>query len=355
MTVPYSIRQMGLIAALAGLGLSGCCTSGPCLDKMSSPDYQRVKARRAPLGKVINDSVSGPKRDLTDWKYVLLSKPGKLTVELHWDNGAAKLMLHVYDMMGVGIQRGRAWGIGGLRAVVAVEEPGRYFIRVRAAGKDDGSAYSLRLRYKPDREGGGGVCHDCQPGDRKCLGEQSYVVCEKVSKTCNAWAKPIPCPDDVTCEDGQCGSCEDACKPGSRRCDSRRSYKVCQAGESGCPVWGPTIRCGKDRRCYRGRCRKRGQRSTTRPPDPEPAKQKHVTCTIISIYKYRGRMTLHLSCGENAKRIKPGLMGYVLEGATGKKLPGGDIKVIRVTGRFAIARTELEELGKNRTVRVFPR
>jgi hypothetical protein len=62
-------------------------------------------------------------------------------------------------------------------------------------------------------------------------------------------------------------------------------------------------------------------------------------------------MTLHLEIG-NHPEVKPGMPGVVLSGSSKKPLPGGEIKVTRVTGRFAIATTSLEKLGKNRWVAI---
>jgi hypothetical protein len=48
-------------------------------------------------------------------------------------------------------------------------------------------------------------------------------------------------------------------------------------------------------------------------------------------------------------------MGKVLEWNTGKPLPGGEIKLTKVVGRYAIATTTLIKLGKNRWVQIYPR
>ncbi len=95
---------------------------------------------------------------------------------------------------------------------------------------------------------------------------------------------------------------------------------------------------------------KRDNEATT--PAETSTRQKVSRCKIISIYKYRGRMTLHLECGEFAKNIRPGMIGSVLNGNTGGKLPGGEIKVTKVSGHYAIATTTLEKLGKNRWVKI---
>jgi hypothetical protein len=84
---------------------------------------------------------------------------------------------------------------------------------------------------------------------------------------------------------------------------------------------------------------------------PPPTLAASTKCKIFSIYKYRGVWTLHLEIGDNA-RIKPGQIGTVLEGDSNKPLPGGEIKITKVTGRYAIATTSLQQLGKNKWVKI---
>ena len=85
--------------------------------------------------------------------------------------------------------------------------------------------------------------------------------------------------------------------------------------------------------------KKNGQRKT----------QGGAKARIISIYRYRGRMTLHLEIGDNP-RVKPGQIGVVLSGSSKTPLAGGEVKVVKVSGRYAIATTSLQKLGKNRWV-----
>jgi hypothetical protein len=335
--------------------LHGCCTSDQCLDKMSGPDRDRMGAPRINPDLVYNDSVSSDRRDRTDWKYVMLTRPGKLTALLHWDNGKAKLELDVFDVMGIRVQEGRVWGLGGLRAVVAVEEPGPYYIRVRAATKDDESQYALRLVFNAET-GGKQVCHNCKEGDRKCLGTTSYIICEKLGPGCTAWTKNFACPAEVACKNGMCDACSSPCTEGLQRCATANTYQICikEAGAQ-CPAWGPARSCGAKQRCHGDRCVKRGHivkkdDPVVRPP-VEPPKSAVTKGRIISLYRYRGVPTLHIEIGENPA-IRPGQTGSVLDGETNKPLPGGEIKITKVSGRFAIATTSLQQVGKNRWVRI---
>lgn len=337
-----ALTSTGLVV----LGISGCCTTTTCLEKRSTPDRARVAATAVKVGVVHNDTVSSPQRDRTDWKYVDLPVAGKLSVQLHWDNGKAKLTLSVYDKLGLPIQDGRPWGAGGLRALIVVEEPGRHYIRVRAHHKRDESHYALRLTFEP--EGGNCPCHDCSVGEQRCLGRDAYIVCDKVNDECSAWARVFSCGPGSPCRNGRCAGCGRECEEGSKRCSSASGYQVCARARSGCLSWSAAKRCTGNKRCRGGDCvRRRGTRTIT----PQPQPKRGLKARIISIYTYRGRMTLHIEIGDS-KDIKPGMTGYVLDGSTGKKLSGGDIKISRVSGRYAIATTSLEKLGKNRWVRI---
>jgi hypothetical protein len=52
--------------------------------------------------------------------------------------------------------------------------------------------------------------------------------------------------------------------------------------------------------------------------------------------------------------VKPGQLGNVLEGESNKALPDGEVKITKVSGRYAIATTSLQQLGKNRWIRLQP-
>jgi hypothetical protein len=328
-----------------------CCTSAKCLDSNSGLDRVRVKAGRLKLGVVHNDEISSPKRDRTDWKVVKVPEPGKLRVELHWDNGKARLDLGIYDVLGASIQEGRVWGSGGLRALIAVEEAGRYYIRVRGRGKRDESHYSLRLVFKPDVRPL--PCDHCTVGQRRCHDAASYEICASVRDGCTAWQKAVPCAGGQSCNGGECGSqqvvvppddgkgeCKDRCREGERRC-RRGGVQVCERSSRGCLTWKSSEQCGNGKRCRDGAC------EAKRPPGPATVKVK-----IMSMYIKNGRMTLHLEVGDKAEDLEPGQIGVVLEGSTDKALPDGKVKILKVIGRFAIASTKLKDLGDNRWVKI---
>ena len=365
------LRWGALTLPVLVVALNGCCRTDECCNKHSGIDGERPGAPRIRGGMIYNDEVSWDKRDCMDWRHIMLAQQGTLTVLLHWDNGKAKLNLDVFDAMGIKIQEGRVWGSGGLRAVVAIEEPGPYYIRVRTVGTDDESHYSLRVLFKPG--GPPPVCHNCTVGERKCLGAASYVTCERVAPGCTAWTKEIPCPNQAGCKNGVCDPCASPCTPQSQRCVSAKAFAVCaqKAGDP-CPSWGPAVPCPAGFRCREDQCRKAGPaaprctqdsdcpanricragRCVERAATPAPAKSPR--CKIISLYRYRGVWTLHLECPDEGT-AKPGQVGTVLDGDTNKPLPGGQIKVLRVAGRYAIANTSLSQLGKNRWVLLEPR
>ncbi len=328
--------------------LSGCCTSSQCLDKLSTADRDRVTAVGIKLGQVVNDHVSSPKQDRTDWKFVQLSSPGKLTVQLHWDDGHSALELGIFDIMGIKIQDGRAWGGGGKRAVVAVEQAGRYYIRIRAAGEDDDSQYALRVFFKADKTEPGPNCHHCTPSEKRCLGDDAVIECQVISSGCPSWTKVTPCSSNGTCKAGVCSNCPNACTIGERKCHGR-GFSVCIKGPDNCGVWSKIRWCTRDKRCSNGECIKASAQTPqviSPPTPPPPAKAKTAKARILTIYTLRGEPTLHLDIKNNPE-VRVGQEGTVLIGDSDKPLPGGKIKIIKVLRGYAIASTTLKSIGKN--------
>ncbi len=332
---------------------SACCSGAHCPERASGGDWPRTKAKwLKKFGKVRNDKVSYPKLDRTDWRYVVLSGPGKMTVELHWDNGKAKLDLSVWDEMGIKIHDGFVWGKLGLKSVVAIEHPGRYYVRVRAAGDDDESTYALRIFFKPE-----GVAPECDPcktvGEKKCLGDEGFQVCEKKNAKCIGWSKTFNCPDGQSCKEGTCAADEAkpppppprGCRNGARRCKGRNTYSVCKR-KGGKGKWGKPIVCPGSQVCSRGKCK---DKAAPAPPPPKGC----VKGKIISMYIYQGKPTLHIELPAG-HTIKPGSQGNVLQGATKKKLANGSFKVRKVSGNYCVATTTLNRLGQNRKVCINP-
>jgi len=339
-------------------------------DRLSGKDLQPKTSpliKPAQFGKVLSGSVSSPGKDRTDYRYVNLSGKGTLTVLLHWANGRAKLQLSVFDPMGRKILEGLGWG-SGLKAVVAVEEPGRYPVRVRATGPKDASDYTLKVEFKTGGAAFAGkancVCHTCKEGERKCLGNDHTITCTSVGKDCNAWVKIDACVKGVACTDGSCGSCH-KCKEPSRRCRGRSRYQECEM-KNGCLGWGRAQRCRGGRVCHGGKCVTKPPRrycgdgkcngketSSTCPRDCKRA-LKCVKGKIETMYMRRERMTMYIVIGEGTP-VKSGHKGYVLVGPTNQRLPGGEIHVTRVSGRYAVATTTLRRLGRNRFVCITPR
>jgi hypothetical protein len=351
------MRFIGTFFCVVSL-LQGCCRTDKCLNARTGPDGLRTRAKPLRLGVVVNDTVSSPQRDRTDWKFVLLPRAGRLEVTLHWDNGRANLGLGVFNTMGVKIQSGRVWGTGGLRALVAIEEPGRYYVRIRAQQTDDESPYSIRAVFRAEKLGKGAeICHKCKEGERKCLGHDSYTVCAKMKWGCNAWADVFRCPTG-SCKEGLCvGACADECAEGETRC-SGGGVQKCVKTEAGCRVWGSVQKCGGGRRCTRGRCARGRVTRPPRPTPPTPKPQPMVTSVkgkIISLYVYRGRPTLHIELVTPNAVVKPGMQGSVQKGNSGRPLPNGQIQVVKVTGHYCIATTQLQKLGQNRWVVIYAR
>ncbi len=352
----------------------GCGGSFPKgAERLSSKDQAPRGARLigpAKLGQELEGAVSSPLKDRTDHWYVNLLKDSTLTVLLQWSNTGARLQLSVLDPAGREMLHGLAMGSGGLRAVAAASVAGRYSIRVRAIREQDESSYTLKVRVKtcgarPGRAGC--VCHDCKVGQRSCLGKKRTISCVQVKPGCRAWAAIKPCASGVACVDGACGSCH-RCRSGARRCKGSKRSRVCVMGKDGCLDWGPAKLCtGRRNHCYRGkcvikpprprcgddRCDKPRETSANCPRDCKKVR-RCVKGRIQTMYTYNGRMTMHILIGEGTP-VRVGHKGYVLEGSSNARLPGGDLRITRVLGVRAVAVTGLERLGLNRFVCIIPR
>ena len=336
--------------------LGGCCSGPKCWETQTGADWPRTRAKPIrKFGRVINSSVSSPKKDRTDWRYVIINRRGTLKVMLHWDKGKKNLQLTIFDGMGVKLMDGRIWGTGGRKAVVAVEQPGRYYVRVRAKGEDDASAYSLRVSFEGQKVA---VCHGCTEGEKRCAGEGHYIVCEKKSPGCTIWPKVYTCAEgdcsDLTCGQGATvappPNKSRKCRVGARRCIGKARFVTCMVKRGGKRSWGMPSSCTGGKYCNRGACKK----AAAPAPMPTPKPKGCVYGKIISMYRYRGRMNLHIKIGSGTG-VRPGHTGHVLDGTTNSPLPSGTIRVTRIAGDFCIATTQMERLGKNRKVCIKPK
>lgn len=342
-----------LLVALAVVLISGCCSGAHCPERASGGDWPRTKAKWAKkYGKVINGQVSYPKLDRSDWRYVVVPGPGKLTVEMHWDDGTSRLEMSVWDAMGIRLVQCQDWRMPGARCAVAVENPGRYYVLVRAKGKDDASTYALRIFFKP--EGTALECDPCEAiGEKKCLGDEGFQVCAKQSDKCTGWSKTISCGGGKECREGSCvPSKVDApppprtgCRKGARRCSGRNTYLACVV-RKGKGRWGAPIVCPGSQVCSSGKCR------SAAAPKPPP-KKGCVAGKIISLYLDKGKPILHIELPAG-HGIKAGDTGYVKQGSTKSRLTDGGFKVKRVSGNYCVAATSLKVVGQNRKVCITP-
>ncbi len=333
--------------------LGGCCSGPKCWETQTGGDWPRTRAKPVKrYNRVINNSVSSPKKDRTDWRYVTVGGRGTLKVRLQWDKGRHKLQLTIFDSMGVKLMDGHAVGSGGRKATVAVEHPGRYYIRVRAKGEDDESPYALRVSFSGQKVA---VCHGCTAGDKRCVGKEHYIMCERKGPGCTIWPKVYSC-EEGGCSSLSCGTTKPAptppprrgCRVGAKRCIGKSRFMTCKVKRGGKRGWGKPSSCTGGKVCSRGVCRKKTA------PAPTPKPKGCVFGKIISMYRYRGRMNLHIRIGSGTG-VRPGHTGNVLDGSTNTPLPGGEIRVTRIAGDYCIATTKMERLGKNRRVCIKPR
>ena len=342
----------GALLTLVVVLITGCCSGAHCPERASGGDWPRTKAKWAKkYGKVINGQVSYPKLDRSDWRYVMVPGPGKLTVEMHWDNGISRLEMSVWDAMGIRLVQCQDWRMPGARCAVAVENPGRYYILVRAKGKDDASTYALRIFFKP--EGTALECDPCEAiGEKKCLGDEGFQVCAKQSEKCVGWSKTISCGDGKECKEGSCVETKvirptpSGCSKGARRCSGRGKYQVC-SHRGGSGRWGASVVCPGSQVCAKGHCKTKAVKAVA--PRPKGC----VSGKIISLYLDKGKPILHIELPAGHS-ITAGNAGYVKQGNTKSRLKDGGFKVKRVSGNYCVAATTLKVVGQNRKVCITP-
>jgi hypothetical protein len=331
-------------AACVLLSLAFACVHGR--NDSSGPDAQRINASPLEFDSIADDTVDGDEGDATDWRYLDVAQPGVLDVVLHWDNDKANLTLELYDALGKQLANSDVDGQKGRRVQFEAPHKDRYYLRVEAVAQGQ-TAYSLKATFtkKAPKK-----CHDCTVGQQVCVGKDGYALCQQTKEGCNAWVEVLSCEADQTCREGQCAvGCTDQCKPDERRCAADDAAQVCTRGTGGCLQWSPPNPCQTGWSCEQGKCKKKGGKPP--PPPPPEVKEIFVEGRIISMYTKEGKRTLHIEVGED-KGVKPGMTGVVLESGTNEAVSNGEFKVVKVTGKFAIAETALEAIGNNRTVRI---
>ncbi len=201
----FSTALTGLVLCL--LHAPGCRTSDQFLHCPGHIDKEHNKAQRVVAGVEHEDAIKPGKQDRARWKYFVVPVPGTLEAKLHWDNRDSRLELTMFNLEGVAIKKVKTTDPAGLQARVVVEEPGRYYLRVRGVTADDTARFTLGVRFAPNNPGAS-VCHNCTADERKCLGADTALVCEQARPRCNAWRKEIHCAKDSPCTNGICTPAE---------------------------------------------------------------------------------------------------------------------------------------------------
>src|SRR5688572_28065044 len=93
---PVKACAVAVVVATMAVAL-GRCAHGR--DDLSGPDALRINAAALALDTVADDTVDAESADATDWRYIDLEKPGRLTAQLHWDNATSRLTLGLYDAL----------------------------------------------------------------------------------------------------------------------------------------------------------------------------------------------------------------------------------------------------------------
>ncbi|MBK7535924.1 MAG: hypothetical protein IPI49_11290 [Myxococcales bacterium] len=97
----------------------------------------------------------------------------------------------------------------------------------------------------------------CNPGARRCEGENAVTECVRDPEGCLLWGEPEECPDNVRiCSSGLCDrSCRNECAEGEGRCDDVTHQVTCSNLDSDtCLDLSLPMECTTGQVCYSGRC-----------------------------------------------------------------------------------------------------
>jgi len=95
--------------------------------------------------------------------------------------------------------------------------------------------------------GDGCVCdpNDCVLGEKECVSDTEYHVCEQYGK-CTAFGNAKTCPNDkvpMQCKDGECVKVHE-CEFGEKQCVSDTTIKECKVDSNGVRYWSEPRECG---------------------------------------------------------------------------------------------------------------
>ncbi len=140
-------RRVGWLALSAALlFVLACAVEKKGIDTASGGDHKRDLAKMIPLDRSVTDSVSAPKGDHTDWKYINVREEGDLVITVSVDTPTVMGTILVTNELGEPIERRMLNARDQTYEVEIPVEPGKYFVRMGVSKFE--TVYSVGNRFK---------------------------------------------------------------------------------------------------------------------------------------------------------------------------------------------------------------
>ncbi len=145
----HSSKTLSMALVAAGLLVVGACTVQTTgKDSASGGDHKRDLAKLVPLNRSVTDSVSAPKGDHTDWKFIKVKDKGELYITVSVDNPDVVGSIIVYNELGEPLQRKTINGKGNTYEFDIPADPGKYYVRMQVAKYE--TVYSVANRFEKE-------------------------------------------------------------------------------------------------------------------------------------------------------------------------------------------------------------
>jgi len=141
------LKSLTVVAMAAGLlVVLACAVEKKGIDTASGGDHKRDLAKMVPVGRSVTDSVSAPKGDHTDWKYITVKKDGTLFLTVNVDNPTLVGTVLVTNDLGEPLERRMLNAKTHTYEFDVPVTAGKYFVRMASARYE--SVYSVGNRFE---------------------------------------------------------------------------------------------------------------------------------------------------------------------------------------------------------------
>src|SRR5262249_13558310 len=131
-----------------GKASSKCEGGKPGKDGDPDCDGGRLTAREAKPNEVMDDEIGVTKGDTQDWRsFQLDGRKGLVKIKLHWDDARADVNADLYDAFGANVVGSPGRQPQPQKQVLAMIEPGKYYVRVSQPANSVGTIYSMMVEW----------------------------------------------------------------------------------------------------------------------------------------------------------------------------------------------------------------